>query len=68
MDAAHIIAQVAHHEGHEVFAFTRPNDKSAQEFALRLGASWAGGSDLTAATSGNVIAVISRTKFFIRLC
>ena len=45
--AAHIIAQVAHHQGREVFAFTRPNDKSAQKFALRLGATWAGGSDET---------------------
>ncbi len=45
--AAHIIAQVARHQGREVFAFTRPGDAAAQNFALRLGASWAGGSDQT---------------------
>ncbi len=43
--AAHIMAQVAVHEGRLVYAFTRPGDTSAQEFALRLGAEWAGGSD-----------------------
>jgi propanol-preferring alcohol dehydrogenase len=43
--AAHIICQVAAAQGREVYAFTRPGDSAAQEFALRLGASWAGGSD-----------------------
>jgi propanol-preferring alcohol dehydrogenase len=43
--AAHIIAQVAHHEGREVFAFTRPGDTAGQAFARSLGAVWAGGSD-----------------------
>jgi propanol-preferring alcohol dehydrogenase len=43
--AAHIIAQVAHHQGKRIYAFTRPGDVKAQEFALRLGAVWAGGSD-----------------------
>jgi alcohol dehydrogenase, propanol-preferring len=43
--AAHIVTQVARHQGREVFAFTRPEDKEAQAFALRLGAVWAGGSD-----------------------
>jgi len=43
--AAHIVAQVAVHEGREVYAFTKPGDKRAQDFALRLGAVWAGGSD-----------------------
>ena len=43
--AAHIVAQVARHEGREVFAFTRPGDDDAQKFALQLGATWAGGSD-----------------------
>ena len=32
--AAHIVAQVARHEGREVFAFTRPGDIDAQKFAL----------------------------------
>lgn len=40
--AAHIITQVAVHQGRKVYAFTRPNDIPAQEFALRLGAAWAG--------------------------
>ena len=43
--AAHIVAQVARHQGREIYAFTRPNDTRAQEFARRLGAVWAGGSD-----------------------
>jgi propanol-preferring alcohol dehydrogenase len=43
--AAHIICQVAVYLGKEVYAFTRPGDSSAQEFALRLKAAWAGGSD-----------------------
>jgi len=42
--AAHIIAQVAVHEGRQVFAFTRPGDQAAQSFARRLGAVWAGDS------------------------
>jgi alcohol dehydrogenase, propanol-preferring len=40
--AAHIICQVARHEGRRVFAFTRAGDRPAQEFALELGAEWAG--------------------------
>jgi propanol-preferring alcohol dehydrogenase len=43
--AAHIITQVAVHEGRQVYAFTRPGKKSDQEFALSMGAVWAGGSD-----------------------
>lgn len=43
--AAHIIAQVAIHEGAEVCAFTRPGDDLAQQFATGLGAKWVGGSD-----------------------
>ena len=46
--AAHIIAQVARRQGRDVFAFTRPGDRQAQEFAIELGASWAGGSDQAA--------------------
>jgi alcohol dehydrogenase, propanol-preferring len=42
--AAHIVIQLARHEGRQVFAFTRPGDRAAQEFALGLGASWAGAS------------------------
>jgi len=43
--AAHIVAQVARHQGRTVYAFTRPGDEPAQQFARRLGAAWAGGSD-----------------------
>ncbi len=43
--AAHIVAQVARWQGREVYAFTRPGDTAAQEFARALGAAWAGGSD-----------------------
>jgi len=43
--AAHIVAQVARHQGRQVFAFTRPGDGQAQAFARELGAVWAGGSD-----------------------
>ncbi len=43
--AAHIIAQVAKYEGREIYAFTRPGDRAAQQFALGLGAIWAGDSD-----------------------
>ena len=42
--AAHIIAQVAVHQGKQVYAFTKPGDVGAQEFARRLGAVWAGDS------------------------
>jgi len=43
--AAHILIQVARHQGREVYAFTRPGDMAAQDFARRLGAVWAGASD-----------------------
>jgi propanol-preferring alcohol dehydrogenase len=43
--AAHIVAQVALHDGRQVFAFTRPGDTGTQDFARGLGAQWAGGSD-----------------------
>jgi alcohol dehydrogenase, propanol-preferring len=40
--AAHIVCQVALHEGRRVFAFTRASDTRTQAFALELGAEWAG--------------------------
>src|SRR6202521_2758719 len=43
--AAHIVAQVARHQGRSVYAFTRPGDAQAQRFARGLGAVWAGDSD-----------------------
>ena len=42
--AAHIISQIAAYQGKKVFAFTRPGDFNAREFALSLGAVWAGDS------------------------
>jgi propanol-preferring alcohol dehydrogenase len=42
--AAHIIAQVARHQGREVFAFTRGGDAEGLQFARELGAVWAGAS------------------------
>lgn len=46
--AAHIAAQVAQFQGRELYAFTRPGDVEAQQFARNLGAVWAGDSDSTA--------------------
>ncbi len=43
--SAHIVAQLALHEGRDVMAFTRPGDEEGQAFAREIGASWAGGSD-----------------------
>lgn len=43
--AAHIVTQVALHQGRTIFAFTRSNDTNAQNFARSMGAVWAGGSD-----------------------
>jgi propanol-preferring alcohol dehydrogenase len=43
--AAHIITQVARHQGRRVFAFTKSGDTDGQAFARQLGAEWAGGSD-----------------------
>ena len=44
--AAHIITQIARHEGRSVYAFTRPGDEIAQDFARSLGCVWAGGSNM----------------------
>ena len=43
--AAHIVAQVARHQGRRVFAFTSTGDIEAQSFARKLGAVWAGDSE-----------------------
>jgi propanol-preferring alcohol dehydrogenase len=45
--AAHMICQVAVHEGRQVYAFTRSGDLRGQAFARELGATWAGSSDQT---------------------
>ncbi len=44
--AAHIVAQVARYQGRRLFAFTRPGDQAAQDFARAMGADWAGDSDI----------------------
>jgi propanol-preferring alcohol dehydrogenase len=43
--SAHLVAQVARHQGRRVYAFTRPGDEEGQRFARELGADWACGSD-----------------------
>lgn len=43
--AGHIVAQIARWQGRSFYAFTRPGDIEAKDFARRLGAVWAGGSD-----------------------
>jgi propanol-preferring alcohol dehydrogenase len=43
--AAHIVAQVARHEGRRLFGFVRAGDEDARRFALELGCEWAGWSD-----------------------
>jgi propanol-preferring alcohol dehydrogenase len=43
--AAHILCQLCVWQGKKVYAFTRPGDQSAQAFARRLGAVWAGSSE-----------------------
>ena len=44
-DSAHILVQLCRWQGREVYAFTRPGDETAQDFARELGAAWAGGSE-----------------------
>jgi len=43
--AAHIITQVAVHQGREVYAFVTPGDTAAERFARTVGATWAGASN-----------------------
>ncbi len=43
--AAHIMAQVARHQGQRIFAFTRPGAREGQDFAAAFGAEWVGDSD-----------------------
>jgi len=46
--AARLVAQVLRHQGRRAFAFTRPGDIRAQEFARGLGCAWAGDSTVPA--------------------
>jgi len=48
--AGHIVAQIARWQGRSVYAFTRSDDIAAQDFARRLGATWAGASGQTPET------------------
>ena len=69
--AAHILTQVAKWQGRSMYAFTRPQDVSAQSFALSLRAVWAGGSDVEPpesrdaaiifATDGNLVTMALKT-------
>src|SRR5581483_9244855 len=43
--SAHIVAQVARHQGRRLFGFVRRGDDAARAFALQLGCEWAGWSD-----------------------
>ncbi|HZC30123.1 MAG TPA: hypothetical protein VE261_01305, partial [Gaiellaceae bacterium] len=43
--SAHIVAQVARHQGRRLFGFVRRGDEAARAFALELGCEWAGWSD-----------------------
>jgi propanol-preferring alcohol dehydrogenase len=45
--AAHIVAQILIHQGRTLFAFTRPSDMAARDFALEMGAAWTGNSDMS---------------------
>lgn len=46
--AAHIIAQIARHQGREIYAYSQPGDMTSQQFARDLEAVWAGDSEATA--------------------
>ncbi len=43
--SAHILTQVARSQGASIYAFTRRGDLRTQQFALALGAVWAGGAE-----------------------
>src|SRR3954470_16849037 len=43
--SAHLICQVAAHQGREVYALTRPGNEAGQRFALEVGAAWAGDTE-----------------------
>jgi propanol-preferring alcohol dehydrogenase len=43
--AAHLLAQLAMHEGQTVHAFTRAGDSPAQDLARALGCAWAGAAE-----------------------
>ncbi|MGI9285924.1 MAG: zinc-dependent alcohol dehydrogenase family protein [Pseudomonadales bacterium] len=57
--AAHILIQVAKHQGRSVHAITRRNDTEAQQFALQLGATWAGDADQVVPESLDAIIIFA---------
>jgi propanol-preferring alcohol dehydrogenase len=66
--SAHIVCQVATHEGREVHALTRPGDRETQRFALELGATWAGdtegGSEVSEPVAGGILGVLDAAIIF----
>ena len=66
--SAHIVCQVAAHQGREVFALTRPGDRETQRFALELGATWAGdtegGSEVSEPAAGGILGVLDAAIIF----
>ncbi len=66
--SAHIVCQVATHEGREVHALTRPGDRETQRFALELGATWAGdtegGSEVSEPAAGGILGVLDAAIIF----
>jgi len=63
--AAHIIAQVARHQGKEIFAFTRPGDARSQQFARTLGAVWAGDSTVVSPAALDAAIIFAPTGALI---
>ncbi|MGI9294022.1 MAG: zinc-dependent alcohol dehydrogenase family protein [Pseudomonadales bacterium] len=57
--AAHILIQVATHQGRSVHAITRRGDEEAQRFALQLGAAWVGDADEVAAESLDAVIIFA---------
>jgi propanol-preferring alcohol dehydrogenase len=63
--AAHILAQNAAWQGREVYAFTKPGDSAAQDFACATGAIWAGGSDAAPVVSLDAAIIIAPVDVYV---
>src|SRR5258707_4208792 len=63
--AGHIVAQVARWQGRSVYAFTRSGDIASQDFARRLGAVWAGGSEQLPGTPLYAAIIYAPTRPFV---
>src|ERR671934_338992 len=66
--SAHIVAQVARHQGRRVFAFTRAEDEQAQALAVELGAEWAGDSRGPAPEELDAAIVFAPVRCAVRRC